>query len=83
MRAPEEYMSDVYELEQLPNYSLDCKLESSDDANAVEVAAMFLKAMQVEGYAFKSILLAMYDVATYEAYQWDIKLEDEKEDTDE
>lgn len=71
---PDSYSALVSEYDK-ENYIVEAELESPEDANAVDVIKMFVKAMQIEGYADKSIYQCMLDVALYEAFESNLNLE--------
>ena len=76
---PDSYSALISEYDR-ENYIVEAELESPEDANAVDVIKMFAKAMQIEGYANKSIYQCMLDVALYEAYESNLKLDIDKYD---
>jgi len=58
------------------NYTLDCVIEPSKDADATEVVYSFVKAMEVAGFYKNNVIQAFYDVAMSEAYEWDYEIEE-------
>jgi len=71
--------------EECENYKLNACLTSDDDANAVDITKMFLKAALIEGYHIHSMIQALHDVSDYEAFEnnYIIKKDDEESSVDE
>lgn len=59
------------------DYSVDCVLETKEDANAYAVMKMIHKAMLIEGYAEISILRSMKDYVEYWEHQNNTTIETE------
>lgn len=74
-KKPQNDLLDVFDPVELENYNLHCCLCTSEEACSSDIVKMIYKAMIIEGYLPKSIQQSLLDVALFEAYESNTKLD--------
>lgn len=73
-REPDPSLTECFQPVEVENYFIESVLKTDEDATAVDVAKMLVKAMEIDGYQPMSIAQALLDVALYMSYEEDEKL---------
>ena len=74
-KSPDYDLLDTFDPVELDNFYLDCSLTTDDEATAADVVKMIYKAMIIEGYSPTGIQQSLFDVAAFEAYESNKKLD--------